>query len=168
MAGKAEPSVIAIYDKIAEKYAQAFPDASQSVRDFFMRLSSGAYVFDLGCGPGNEIAYGREHGFVMGGMDASPEMMRIARARNNGADIQQGAMEDFISPPRYDGILANYLLIHLPKADMPGTLKNIHAALKPGGLFYVAMQCGPQRRFMCRNHLIQRFVSFLMSLHRKK
>ncbi len=43
---------------------------------------------------------------------------------------------------RYDGIWANFSLLHAPRADMPRHFAAIHRALKPGGLFQIALKTG--------------------------
>ncbi|MCV6591402.1 MAG: SAM-dependent methyltransferase, partial [Silicimonas sp.] len=42
----------------------------------------------------------------------------------------------------YDGIHANFSLLHAPKIEMPGHLGRISRALRPRGVFHIGMKTG--------------------------
>ena len=42
----------------------------------------------------------------------------------------------------YDGIYANFSLLHAPKSEMPAHLRRISVALVPGGLLHLGMKTG--------------------------
>jgi len=43
---------------------------------------------------------------------------------------------------RYHGVWANACLLHVPRPNLAGILKQVHRALKPGGLFYSSFKAG--------------------------
>ncbi len=49
---------------------------------------------------------------------------------------------DLAATAQYDAVWANFSLLHAPRAALPGHLAAIRTALKPGGLFHIAMKTG--------------------------
>ncbi len=106
-------------------------------------MEQGHHVLDVGCGTGAlaravSAAVGAE-GEVYG-IDASPEMIGVARrkAAGRGADIglDVGLIEDIPFPEdRFDRVLSTFVLHHLPDDLKRRGLAEIHRVLKPGGLF---------------------------------
>jgi SAM-dependent methyltransferase len=42
----------------------------------------------------------------------------------------------------FDGVWANFSLLHAPRGDLPKHLSAIRRALRPGGLFHIGMKTG--------------------------
>ena len=84
---------------------------------FIGRLSKGAKVLDLGCGPGRPVAQHMvEQGLCVTGVDSSPTMISLCRDRLPDqewivADMRQLALSHF------DGILAWDSFFHLDHDD---------------------------------------------------
>lgn len=134
---------IEIYDTRAASYdnlvSRDAPD--QDLQAFLDAVTPGGHVLDLGCGPGNSAAMMQEADLQVDAMDASAEMVRIARDKY-GVDARQATFDDLKAQAQYDGIWANFSLLHAPKPDMPHHLKAIHAALKPNGVFHIGAKLG--------------------------
>ncbi|NNE81219.1 MAG: methyltransferase domain-containing protein [Silicimonas sp.] len=132
-----------VYARRAGDYADAFekPSPDRHLEAYIAALPTGARVLDLGCGPGRAAAAMRDAGLLVDASDASPEMAAIARDR---FDLKVRVADFFAldAVDRYDGIYANFSLLHAPKSDMPGHLARIATALKPGGLFHVGLKTG--------------------------
>ena len=134
---------IAVYDAKAADYADRFAaDApGRHLLTFCDALPPAARVLDLGCGPGNASAFLRAKGAVPDPVDASTEMVALANARHEiGARI--ATFDQVEGTAAYDGIWANFSLLHAPRADFPSHLAALHRALKPGGIFHIGMKTG--------------------------
>ncbi len=138
-----DPETIRIYDARAEDYARTLgsdaPDAT--LRRFIEALPEAGRVLDLGCGPGRSAHFMAEAGLVVDAWDASAKMVEMA-ASDRRVTARQAAFDDLDAETIYDGIWANFSLLHAPRDAMPRHLQAIATALKPGGLFHVAVKEG--------------------------
>ncbi|MEO0905729.1 MAG: class I SAM-dependent methyltransferase, partial [Pseudomonadota bacterium] len=134
---------IATYDKKAGDYADLVatdqPDASLAA--FIALIPAGGTVLDLGCGPGTASAHMRAAGLKPHPMDASPGMIKIAKETFN-LDAKLATFDDIDGTAIYDGVWANFSLLHAPRADLPRYLTMLFDALKPGGVFHIGMKTG--------------------------
>ena len=134
---------LAVYDARVEDYV-AMSRQVKERRDldaFLARLPEGARLLDLGCGPGASAAVMAERGFVVEAIDGSAEM--VARAAViPGVTAWQARFEEVAAHARYQGIWANFSLLHAPRADFPGHLARLHRALVPGGWLHLGMKLG--------------------------
>ncbi len=138
-----DDETITAYNNQVDAYAdlarQASPDPLVAV--FMAHVKSGGHILDLGCGPAREAAELRSRGFSVDPVDASPEMVRLANETHNiGARL--ASFDDIDETDAYDGIWANFSLLHAPAADFPRHLGALYRALKPGGHFHIAMKLG--------------------------
>jgi cyclopropane fatty-acyl-phospholipid synthase-like methyltransferase len=123
------------YDLIAERWSQDRAAAGfreQHYVDRFLRLAApGGHILDLGCGSGRPIArYVLDRGFRVTGVDASPGMLRLARANCPEAGLVQGDIADVDLPGGYDGIVAWDSVFHVPKARHAAIFRAIRSWLK--------------------------------------
>lgn len=139
----ADSRTIAAYDANVAAYAKRFRVVrlTRPLKTFIDGLPPGARVLDLGCGPGDAAAHMRAAGLRPDPVDASPAMVALANDRHRiGARI--GTFDDVDALAAYHGVWANFSLLHSPRADLPRHLGAIHRALKPAGLFHIAMKTG--------------------------
>ncbi|MBV2358908.1 class I SAM-dependent methyltransferase [Thalassococcus sp. CAU 1522] len=137
-----DPETIAVYDARAAEYEQITAgEADATLRAFIAALPPGGRVLDLGCGPGGSARHMAAAGLAVDAWDASAEMVRLA-ARHPGVTARQAGFADLDAQAAYDGVWANFSLLHAPMADLPHHLAAIRAALKPGGLFHIAVKEG--------------------------
>lgn len=136
---------IDVYDDRAADYAQMLnkqaPDAQLVA---FMRLLPiGGRVLDLGCGPATSSAHLRDGGFHPDPVDASAGMVMLA---NETYDINARVMtfDELDTVAAYDGVWANFSLLHAPRAELPRHLTAIAHSLRPGGAFSIGMKTGTQ------------------------
>ncbi|MCT8159223.1 class I SAM-dependent DNA methyltransferase [Pseudoruegeria sp. SHC-113] len=137
-----DAETLAVYAAKASDYAQLVsrgqPDAD--LRAFMAALPAHARVLDLGCGPGNSARMMMDAGFDVEATDAAPEM--VALARKAGVEARVATFADLEAIDRYDGIWANFSLLHAPRAAFSTHLQAIKRALKPGGLLHLGMKLG--------------------------
>ena len=139
----ADPRTLAAYDAQAQAYAQRFQaDAPGGDLCAFMALlPPGGQVLDLGCGPGTASAFLRAAGFMPDPVDASPAMVEIANNRY-GIGARLATFDEIDAEAAYDGVWANFSLLHAPRADLPGHLTALKRALRPGGILHLGMKTG--------------------------
>ena len=142
-----DPETLAVYAKVAREYADDFAKPKDTFHDpdfdaFAGLVRPGGHVLDLGCGPGHWAARLATCGFQVSATDASQAMVDLARA-DFGIDAKVAPFEGLTEiAAAYDGIWANFSLLHAPRVDFPGHLAQIHKALKPGGAFHLGMKIG--------------------------
>ena len=138
----ADARTLAVYREKAADYAETFKGAGEDphLETFIMALPQGAYVLDLGCGPGIAARRMIEAGLGVDAMDASPEMVEMANA--SGVAATCSTFSELDAHGAYDGVWANFSLLHAPKSEFPGHLTRVRKAMRPGGLFHIAMKTG--------------------------
>ncbi|WEK48679.1 MAG: class I SAM-dependent methyltransferase [Candidatus Kaistia colombiensis] len=108
---------------------------------FLSRLPTGATVLELGCGAGQDTEFMLAKGFAVRPTDGRPEIARAAE-RRLGIPVATLLFDELDERETCDGIWANACLLHVPRAELPGILARIHAALKPGGVFHASFKAG--------------------------
>lgn len=131
---------IALYDAEAEAYASRFAAPQPALAAFVAVLPPGGRVLDLGCGPGTSAAAMLAAGLAVEAWDAAPGM--VAAARRRGVDAREATFAELDVARRYDGVWANFSLLHAPRDEMAGHLAAIARALRPGGHLHLGLKLG--------------------------
>ena len=115
--------------------------ASKSLLDFIAVMKDNGVVLDLGCGPGNASVLMRKSGLRVDPIDASIEMVKLA---NNLYDLKarRAAFSDIHGEDIYDGVWANFSLLHAKKSEFKLHIKALYRVLKPNGVFSIGMKLG--------------------------
>jgi len=139
----ADQKTIETYNASADDYvklvSRTTPD--KDLRRFIDAIPKGGLVLDWGCGPGNSAAMMQTAGLVAEVVDASEKMVELARTKYH-LNAKQATFDALDAKDRYDGLWANFSLLHAPKTDMPHHLQAAHTALKKGGYFHIGMKLG--------------------------
>ncbi len=93
-------------------------------------------LLDLGCGPGRDLAYFRSLGHEAVGLDGSAQLAKMARESSGCEVLHQDFLALSLPAARFDGVFANASLFHVPRAELPRVLGELHAALKPRGVLF--------------------------------
>lgn len=137
-----DEQTITVYDSRTEDYfkmTQGQP--GRHLQHLIKTLGAGANVLDIGCGPATSSVHMRAAGLIPDPIDASVEMVALAnRTHNIGA--RHASFDSLHAKQIYDGIWANFSLLHAKKVDFTKHLAAIHQALKPAGLFIIGMKLG--------------------------
>ncbi|MEO0370374.1 MAG: class I SAM-dependent methyltransferase [Pseudomonadota bacterium] len=138
----ADDETLRVYDAKAEDYAKLVADTpDRQLIEFMVAMPKGGAVLDLGCGPGNAAAMMAREGFTVEATDASPEMVALA-GQHDGVTARLASFDDIAGEDIYDGIWANFSLLHADRADMPRHLTALRRALRSGGAFHIGMKTG--------------------------
>ena len=141
-----DPETLRAYAERASTYrdlvSRDSPDADLPA--FLDDLTPRACVLDWGCGPGNSAVMLQAAGHTVEATDASPEM--VALACEAGVASRVASFDDLTDRARYDGIWANFSLLHASRVDLPRHLGAAHTALIRGGLLHLGMKTGTGER----------------------
>ncbi len=140
----------ASYDRVADEYVRRLCDElrhkpldRQLLDRFAASVRDIGPACELGCGPGHVTRYLREREIDISGVDLSAEMVARARALNPGITFHQGDMRALPVPDAmWAGIVAFYSLIHISRAEMVATLRELRRVLRPGGLLLLSFHLG--------------------------
>lgn len=138
-----DKKTIAFYDSAAERYANLMHRGSpdESLNAFIALLPENARVLDLGCGPARASFHMRAAGLRPDPVDASTGMVETANAAHDiGARLLTFDQIDMVDA--YDGVWANFSLLHAPRRDLPRHLQAINVALHDAGIFHIGMKTG--------------------------
>jgi len=133
-----------VYDAKAADYAEMIDSDNKEnpyLERFIAKVRTRGRVLDLGCGPGLAANRMATEGLQVDAMDGSAEMVVMA-AQHDGVTAWQATFDQITGTNIYDGIWANFCLLHASKEAMPGHLAALVTALKPGGAFHIGMKLG--------------------------
>ena len=99
-------------------------------------------ILDFGCGPGRDLKVFTALGHQAVGVDGSAEFAAMARQDSGCEVLQQDFLALDLPPASFDGVFANASLFHVPSAELPRVLRELHAALKPGGVLFASIPHG--------------------------
>ena len=139
----ADKQTVTIYDQnIAtyKKMVDKLPDI-KPLNAFMNALQAGAYVLDWGSGPGYLAAEMRARGLRPLCVDASSKMVEAAQ-NDYQLDAKQAEFSHLNENQIYDGIWANFSLLHVERAAFFSHISAAATALVPSGVFYVSVKLG--------------------------
>ena len=106
-------------------------------------------VLDVGCGPGTNAPRFASAEYV--GVDVNDRYLAIARGRYKGRFVQADlATADLTAMGRFDTILVNSFLHHLPDAAVLRVLRQLRLLLEPGGRIHLLELVDPERRSLAK------------------
>jgi len=152
-----DKQTVAVYnDRIADYMKLTKNDPDDALVEFMDYLPRQAHVLDLGCGPGTDAAMMKKAGLTVDAIDASAEMIRVA---NDSFDLgaRVATFSEIDDVDRYDGIWANFSLLHATEDEFVAILPRLHCALKPAGLLFMGMKTGEG---MARDRLGRRYTYY--------
>lgn len=93
-------------------------------------------MLDFGCGPGRDLQTLTALGHRATGLEGTPSFAAMAREHSGCEVLEQSFLALDLPEARFDGIFANASLFHVPSQELPRVLRQLHAALKPGGVLF--------------------------------
>jgi len=120
-------------------------DMSSLYEAFTRHLAPGARVLDAGCGSGRDAKAFQEMGYQVEAFDASSAMVELAR-EHTGLPVKVMTFANVDWKEEFDGIWCCASLLHVPAVELPGVMRRLADALKPGGVWYVSFKYGDGER----------------------
>ena len=137
------------YDKISQLYANEFDKPSDHIDDFLKLIPIGGGILDAGCGPGVDSDYMQSKGYEVVGVDVSDKMIDLARKKNSKGHFEKADIRELsFKPETFNGILASFSVIHIPKKDLSKTLCDFYKILKYSGIIYLGIQEGKSQEII--------------------
>ena len=132
------------YDRMAEQYLATrdpYDPLALTALEDLASLPTGAVVLDLGCGAGVPVTgWLADRGFSVTGVDVSARQLELARTNVPAGTFLKADMTKLaFAPESFDAVVAFHSIIHVPRAEHPALLADIHRWLKPEGLFLATM-----------------------------
>jgi len=128
------------YNKVAETLQEIFGlekeghDKLNLLADFMSKIPLGGQVLDAGCGNGAYSRYLSDK-FKVIGVDFSEKQIELARQNAPKAQFICKDMTKITFPDEYfDGILAFYSIIHVPRDEQYNLLSSFYRILKVNGV----------------------------------
>jgi len=134
-----------LYDRVASDYAlrnREMPgDVVVSAEQFAVLVGAGP-VLDLGCGHGRDLAWFEQRGVAVIGADLSAGMLGQAQGRVLSPLVQLDMRRPAFRSAAFRGVWSDAAILHLPKEELPRMLCEVSRVLRPGGVFFAAVQVG--------------------------
>ncbi|GAA2627989.1 class I SAM-dependent methyltransferase [Streptomyces axinellae] len=133
------------FDAIGDRYDEAFPHKEGQVAAavwFSGQLPAGARVLDVGCGTGLPTARQLAmDGHRVVGTDLSPTMLKLYRENVPGAECHRLdiAHLEGAGLGLFDGVVAFFSLLMLPRAEIPCALRVLHSLIREEGPLVLGM-----------------------------
>ncbi len=131
------------FTALADVYDEIMADVEYDLwAEFVLRLAtgrgySGGPALDLGCGTGNSTAPFAARGLPVEGLDASPEMLAVARRKLPGVPFHDGDFGSFSLGREFDLVYSVFDSLNnvLTEESLLTACRNVHRHLAPGGCF---------------------------------
>ncbi|MDD5331820.1 MAG: class I SAM-dependent methyltransferase [Candidatus Nanoarchaeia archaeon] len=117
-------------------------------RKFLKNLPKTGKILVIGSGGGHSSLYlAKKSKYEIIGVDFSSEMIKIANEKKEKQNIKnckfiEADIRTLKLDATYIGILADSVLYHIPKEDMPFLLKKLYTSLEENGLFWSSFKEG--------------------------
>lgn len=105
---------------------------------FLGQLETHARLLDAGCGPGRAMAWLEAQGLHVTGIDISTGMLAQARSHVRGELLHMDMCQLSFPPASFEGVWCSAAFLHIPKAQAPEALRELHRVLTPGGILFLS------------------------------
>ncbi len=121
----------------AKKYTKDFSFVHQYGNDLIELIDKrgATTVLDLGCGNGALTKKLAEEGMVALGMDASADLLQVARANYPGLSFIEGDATGFHLSESVDAVFSNAVFHWIERKKQTDLLRCVYQALNPNGQF---------------------------------
>lgn len=139
------------YRKYAAHYDCFVGRFTNALRHIGMKMhppKPGAKVLEVGCGTGTNLMLYQRAGCSVYGIDLSPSMLEVARAKlGEGADLQLGNASNMPYQDNFfDSVIAMFMLHEMPREIRPQVMREMIRVTKQGGkILIIDFHPGPIR-----------------------
>ncbi|MDX2177551.1 MAG: class I SAM-dependent methyltransferase [Candidatus Sumerlaeia bacterium] len=126
------------YDQLADLWNSPTFNRANGIRQHERAIAfarTRGRALDVGCGSsGRFIDLLLSHGYTVEGLDISPRMIELARARHPGIEFHHADICRWEFPAQYDFVSAWDSIWHVPSAEAEAVLRKLLDGLAPGGV----------------------------------
>jgi 2-polyprenyl-3-methyl-5-hydroxy-6-metoxy-1,4-benzoquinol methylase len=123
-----------------ERTVRSDDEAGDLVTLVAAHAPAGAAVLEVGSGPGHDADRLEALGCAVRRTDAARSFVELQRADGHQIDVLDVRTDDLGGP--YDVVFAQAVLLHIDRAELPGVLARVLAAVRPGGLLALTLKEG--------------------------
>lgn len=138
---------VKFYDSNAKDFFESTyaVDMLDVYKKFESYLSPHSKILDAGCGSGRDTKYFLDHGHDVVAIDASKEMVKLARELTQ-IDVKHMTFQELEYVDECDAIWSCASLLHIQKSDIPLVFSKFIKALKVHGVWYMSFKVGDTER----------------------
>ena len=146
--GDGNDVTLATYEQAAEVYRErttrAGWDGDDAVSLVRAHVPSGGSVLEVGSGPGWDADRLEALGFQVRRTDATSAFVTMQRAAGHEAHLLDVRRDDPRGPDgeTYDAVLANAVLLHIDRSELPAVLARLVTAVPEGGVLVATFKAG--------------------------
>lgn len=123
------------WERAAGVYGVTFASATQPFIEALLdaaQVAHGTRLLDIACGPGFVASRARARGAVAWGLDFSPAMLAVAKARDETVQFDEGDAEALpYGDASFDSVVSNFGVHHVPRPAF--ALREAHRVLRERG-----------------------------------
>jgi len=148
----ADQQTLKHYETNAREYVEAYRDAEVSRQQALILEHFHAHgrTLDVGCASGRDLRWLTERGFQAEGLDAVSGFVERCRAQHPSLKIYHdvlpalpeslGAQATHDLEGRYDNLLISATLMHLPREELEGALRQLRRLVRDGGRALISVR----------------------------
>jgi SAM-dependent methyltransferase len=129
------------YEKIYHRSDPVRQGEQQAIATEVRRLVQDRHVLEIACGTGYWTQFAAETAAYVCGIDSSPEMLALARAKGlpkHRVEFQQADAYDLSSlTGGFDACIAMFWFSHIPRGRIDEFLKQLHNRVAPGSVVFM-------------------------------
>jgi len=140
------------YNKNADEYAKVTlaVDPTPFLFPLVSKLIPGSSILDIGCGAGRDLLWLKEKGFLVCGLEQSPNLVTLAGKNSDCPIIEADFNKYDFSQLSFDALVAIGAFVHIEHDQFSTLLFSITRALNAGGLVLLTMKEGRDSK-MCKD-----------------
>lgn len=118
------------HSRFANSYGQFIQQEEVHILDTYLDKKSTNLNLDLACGTGRFLDYASY------GIDASKEMLKVAKAKFPSTDLRVSQAEDLpFEANTFENVISFHLMMHLEQKVFENILLEVNRVTKPNGFF---------------------------------
>ncbi len=129
---------------VSRREARELPAWKVAERDNFLtrlKKEEAVKLLEVGAGTGTDALYFSDRGLDVTCIDLTPEM--VASCRDKGLTAKEMDVRKLsFEADAFDAVYSINCFLHVPKADFPRALREVHRVLRSRGLFFLGMWGG--------------------------